>query len=304
MAWVARGTAQSEAEVIRLETLEGANTPARVGANLRHLADSPLWTPSSGDENAVLRRTSTGECAWCTGVWSDGSYLGLGGSVSLLPASGRLRLASAETGTGKTYEGSAAVWLKFTATAQEDSVTFGSGWARAFLEALIEVGVKINSTQVVSFSAGRMTIESGNALRISGATVETSTQTQERHAHSYTIVDDGTDVAAVAVATYTVPENTAATLKCVVRAEVNATNVPYYWTEFSLRVYRLDGNAIEAGTAKDPDVYADPAGADVTCTYTCGASGVVTVYAQNTSGTVMIKSGEITGAEADLLGAA
>lgn len=310
MARVERTTAQAAAEVIRVESVEHANTPDRVGGNLKQICDSALWLPASGSEHALLRKASTGEGAWTSELWSDGTYLGIGAAASIA-ASGTIRLAWGASIKVQKPSGSTATLLSLSGASGSEQISWNSsnlpnmqfsGSQSVVLISGNYMLFDIVFTHVLQLTSAGAEIGSGLELVLSGVRTRYSTETSETHAHAKTAVDEGADGSPVDVVAYTVPANTRATLRCKVCGEVDATKVPTYDSEFMIKVYRTDGDAIEYSAAVTPDDFADPDAADIDVTYTCGAAGLVTISKQNTSTVAMIFSGEIRAEEATLVG--
>jgi len=297
MARVERTTAQAAAEVIRTETVEHTNTAERVGGNLKQLADSALWLPLTGSEHTLLRKHSTGEGAWTTQVWSDGTYLGVGASVADLPAAGALRLA---VGTGitarKPTTGETVYLLKASAAGSDIEVTLGDVYVHAFGFLCQSSGAHyfyVGGVYPVSVTSGGLTVTSGYTLTMTGGKVRTSTGSLETVVRGETAVDTGEDASAVAVVAYTVPEGYKATIRCWVCGEWDSDRLPVHDCQWTIKVYRdTAGDVTEYSAAVTPETIADPDLADVTITYGL-SGGVVTLYKQNASETPMVFAGQM-----------
>jgi hypothetical protein len=222
-------------------------------------------------------------------------YLGVGSSA--LPTAGELRFSGASWSIYALTSGSAdariAWWQNSTG-----SLEFGNSTnvIYAYLKALtavsIEAGTGISliaaSAQIVGVDVGGLTVASGKELDITGATVRTSTGSQERNFRGVTASDAGEDGSPIAILTYTVPEGKVVTVKCWARGERD-DNTPgvLYDSQWTLKLDRPEGGAaVEYSAAVVPSDNADPVTADMEVTYAL-ASSVLTIYKQNDSGTAM-----------------
>ncbi len=162
MAYASRTTTQAAAEVIRTETVDGANTPDRVGSNLRQLTDSAMWIPATASEHSLLRCQSTGEGAWTTTVWSDGTYIGVGATAADLPNYGNLRMSWAATATVKRPDAAAVTWLSFSGTTGAEIQWLGSAYLHeTVLRGQTVVSIHDASREIARFGTSTAFIELG-----------------------------------------------------------------------------------------------------------------------------------------------
>jgi len=85
-------------------------TPDLNGMINAAIAAGGYTPPSGGVANRITYSTAGDSNQWATEVWSDGTYLAIGGSGDV-PTSGSLRLELGATGTVKSGAGTAATWL-------------------------------------------------------------------------------------------------------------------------------------------------------------------------------------------------